>query len=190
MIEVFPIPKDAHKDKHDRLVIQNLILNYKLAKVAEIGVFKGRTMRAVMRSSVASNVEQWFAIDPWQPNELLYPGLGGIDSWDGYHKSVCRYMPWFPQLRVMRLRSLDAVSLFMDGYFDMVYLDGDHSADAVEADIKAWVPKVKKGGIIGGHDYVEDERVTNTYNVAAGVGRMFGDDFEKAKCSVWYKVVA
>ena len=42
---------------------------------------------------------------------------------------------------------------FPDEYFDYVYIDGEHLYDWVKRDIELWYPKVKKGGILAGHDY-------------------------------------
>jgi cephalosporin hydroxylase len=44
------------------------------------------------------------------------------------------------------------VKEFKDASLDFVYLDGDHQTDAVVADIDAWKPKIRKGGILAGHD--------------------------------------
>lgn len=40
--------------------------------------------------------------------------------------------------------------------FDFVYIDADHSYEAAKADIAAWLPHVRPGGIIAGHDFVPD----------------------------------
>ena len=40
-----------------------------------------------------------------------------------------------------------------DGSLDFVYIDGNHGLEQVIADIAAWSPKVRKGGIISGHDF-------------------------------------
>jgi len=48
--------------------------------------------------------------------------------------------------------SMDAKGLIPDG-LDFVYIDGDHSLDSVYNDIVNYYPKVKKDGIIGGHDF-------------------------------------
>ena len=37
--------------------------------------------------------------------------------------------------------------------FDFVFIDADHSYEAVRADILAYRPLVKRGGILAGHDY-------------------------------------
>jgi len=36
---------------------------------------------------------------------------------------------------------------------DFVYIDGDHTYQGVKDDIKTYFPKIKPGGVIGGHDY-------------------------------------
>ena len=49
--------------------------------------------------------------------------------------------------------SVEAAKDIPDGSLDFVYIDALHDFDSVIADILAWVPKVKKGGIVSGHDY-------------------------------------
>ena len=51
--------------------------------------------------------------------------------------------------------SIQASELFADGSMDFVFLDGSHFYEAIKADIEVWAPKVKKGGLVAGHDYGE-----------------------------------
>jgi len=46
---------------------------------------------------------------------------------------------------------------------DFVYLDAAHDYDNVKLDIKCWYPKVREGGILGGHDII-DEGVKKAVN--------------------------
>ncbi len=62
-------------------------------------------------------------------------------------------MYWFPQLHVLRMSSLEAAKMFPRKYFDLVFLDSDHSYEAVVNDIKVWLPLIKEGGLLTGHDY-------------------------------------
>jgi predicted O-methyltransferase YrrM len=39
------------------------------------------------------------------------------------------------------------------GTIDFIFIDGDHSYDACKADIAAWTPFVKRGGVIAFHDF-------------------------------------
>jgi hypothetical protein len=51
-----------------------------------------------------------------------------------------------------RERSSVAAELAI-GSFDFIYIDANHSYEEVREDLRLWFPKVKLGGIIGGHDY-------------------------------------
>lgn len=53
----------------------------------------------------------------------------------------------------MKTTSLEAATEFEDESIDFLHIDASHDYDNVLADIKAWYPKVKKGGIISGDDY-------------------------------------
>lgn len=70
----------------------------------------------------------------------------------------------------IRSLSKDAVKIFDDHSIDILFVDGDHSYDAVLNDISLYLPKIKNGGIISGHDY-------NWISVAKAVKKIFGTDF-------------
>lgn len=61
---------------------------------------------------------------------------------------------------MMRLQSVVAARCFPLQSLDFVFIDGDHSAEAVSADIAAWTPNIKPGGILAGHDfYTRDDEL-------------------------------
>ena len=67
---------------------------------------------------------------------------------------------------------------FEDKSLDFVYIDANHSYSYVKEDILAWLPKVKKGGIIGGHDLDwKDTEFGNKYAVLKAVREIFDDKF-------------
>ena len=67
-------------------------------------------------------------------------------------------------IRPIRQNSIKASKLFEDNSLDVVFIDADHSYDAVKSDIEAWYPKVKNKGIIAGHDYGGWPGVTRAVN--------------------------
>ena len=50
--------------------------------------------------------------------------------------------------------SWDLAALYPDESLDFVFLDADHAYESVSRDIDAWRPKVKRGGLLAGHDYI------------------------------------
>lgn len=74
-----------------------------------------------------------------------------------------------------RMPSIEAAATYADNSLDFVFIDADHSYEAVRADIIAWWPKVKSGGIISGHDYhMGAPGVINASNELLGYVRVTG----------------
>lgn len=46
--------------------------------------------------------------------------------------------------------------VFPEQFFDLVFVDGDHSYEGCSGDITSWLPRVKKGGFMAFHDYTRD----------------------------------
>ena len=85
-----------------------------------------------------------------------------IDVWgsDRYHeglfnevKEKYRERIKSKNVRIHRKLSTEAASDFEDGYFDMIYIDTDHSYNTTRDELIAYLPKMKSDGIIAGHDY-------------------------------------
>ena len=54
---------------------------------------------------------------------------------------------------IIRNDSMTAANQFRPGSLDFVFLDADHTYNAVRNDLAAWVNKLKPGGVLCGHDY-------------------------------------
>lgn len=59
-----------------------------------------------------------------------------------------------PNIIKIRKTSIEAAKDFEDESLDAVYIDAEHDEDSVREDIRAWRPKIKRGGILSGHDFV------------------------------------
>lgn len=73
---------------------------------------------------------------------------------DGFNKRTKKRFEFNPRTEFIEKDSVEASKQFDDGSLDFVYIDADHSYDSVKSDIQAWLPKVKHGGLLCGHDYV------------------------------------
>ena len=56
-------------------------------------------------------------------------------------------------VQIHRGLSTEASTEFLDEYFDMIYIDTDHSYNTTRDELLAYAPKIREGGIIAGHDY-------------------------------------
>jgi hypothetical protein len=68
------------------------------------------------------------------------------------------------------MESTQAAKYIANQSLDMIFIDADHDYESVLKDIKAWVPKVKDGGCISGHDYDP----TGGFDVWKVVHKVFG----------------
>jgi GT2 family glycosyltransferase/predicted O-methyltransferase YrrM/predicted Zn-dependent protease len=57
------------------------------------------------------------------------------------------------RVAVLEAPSVEAAASFPDGSLDFVFIDADHAYKSVKADVRAWLPKVRPGGVLAGHDY-------------------------------------
>jgi predicted O-methyltransferase YrrM len=91
-----------------------------------------------------------------------------IDSWLGSsvergssHALVTRkdiYQIFLENMRGRKFNHIRGLShevcnSFQHGSCDVVFIDMEHTYESVKEDIKDWLPKVKKGGTLAGHDY-------------------------------------
>jgi hypothetical protein len=126
------------------------------AKCAEIGSWKGDFAAQILTVVQPSEL---FLVDPWKFNPAFpkrWHGGGSAksqDDMDAIHASVVNRFSSSRQVTILRQPSVVGAGSFDDEFFDFVYIDGDHSRDAVFADLEAWFPKVKPGGFLVCDDF-------------------------------------
>lgn len=102
---------------------------------AEIGVHKGYYSEILCKANPGLDL---ISVDIWDKPEI-------------YLEASRRLREYYATL--LRMPSVEAAQYVADGWLDFIYIDGNHTRPAVTEDLNAWIPKVKKGGIIAGHDY-------------------------------------
>lgn len=90
-------------------------------------------------------------VDPWEPYGLNGRGGGKQQQHGNYDVARERLAPYAATLD--RRLSADAAPDVPPETLDFVYIDGNHDFDFVMLDLLLWVPKVRAGGIVAGHDY-------------------------------------
>ena len=115
---------------------------------AEIGVERGKFSEVLCQSIPGL----WLlAVDSW----CSRPGYRehvSAELWTEIAKDARRRLAPY-RVTVGHGGSVNVAKWVGDGSLDFVYIDADHSEAAVLADLMAWMPKVRKGGIVSGHDW-------------------------------------
>lgn len=119
-------------------------------KGVEVGVARGDNAEMLCRE--IPGLVLW-CVDPWCEYRGNNRGGSQRKHDNNYNQTVTRLKPY--NVMIIKDTSLNAVGLFKDESLDFVYIDGNHDYKFVLEDIQAWYPKVKKGGIVSGHDYYQ-----------------------------------
>ena len=122
---------------------------------AEIGVEVGIFAKALCKDNPMLKL---YCIDSWKSykgyRDTISPRLAE-KYWNKlYRYTKDRLKPFSCQL--VRDSSMDVVRRFADESLDFVYIDANHDYQHVKEDIAEWSKKVKKGGIVSGHDFVDN----------------------------------
>lgn len=126
-----------------------LALALGLQRGAEVGVWKGEYSK---RFCAAGFI--WLAIDPWAPYVAFEPETkNNAALLESAFREAQQRLSIYPGCAIVRKKSLEAAKDVRDGSLDLVYIDGNHSETYVRQDLEAWAPKVRRGGIVAGHDY-------------------------------------
>lgn len=130
--------------------------------VIEVGCFSG-----VSSQVIALGCRELHCVDPY--------------SWDAVQQAQQMFdsmLPNYPNIKKVKMTSVDAAKMYQDGSIDFVYLDADHSYESVLQDIDAWRSKVKKNGYIAGHDM-------NIEGVERAVKERFGNNYKTYSDTSW-----
>ena len=122
---------------------------------AEVGVQRGE-FSAILAATWGGH--RLILTDSWlHRDESEYQSNANVsqESQDNNYGYVWTRFSRDLRIEIVRGLSPDTSVVVDDGELDWVYLDADHSYEAVMADLAAWVPKVRRGGIVAGHDYVD-----------------------------------
>lgn len=143
-----PAPTSVPVEVPDsRIGLANLFHWLGFTRGVEIGVQAGKYSRVL---GLAMPDAQLYGIDPWEEYDEL-PVRGLQEDQDRGFLIAQETVP--ANVTLIRKKSLEAVKDFPDGYFDFVYVDGNHEYVHAAMDIHYWLPKIRIGGILAGHDY-------------------------------------
>lgn len=150
----------------------------------EIGAWKGKSSSFMAVEILNSGKKiEFFVVDHFK---------GSIDEIETAHKEAQsrsikdQFMDNIQFCRdgitkIFDMESTFAARFFIDEMFDFVFIDAGHDYESVKNDLESWYPKVKKGGIIAGHDI-------HAPGVAKAVNEFFNANYNRKSVNVWESV--
>ena len=137
---------------HQRCDIPAWLKSERMTVLAEVGVRAGDHLLSLLKAEPVKLV----AVDLWANDGILGHNdtMLSREELDRCYTRVCGIAARYPSVEIRRGLSAVVASQFNVETFDFVYIDADHTYEGVRADLEAWWPTIKPGGVLGGHDYV------------------------------------
>lgn len=153
----------------------------------EVGVFEGDYSWLLLHKWAGASL---IGVDPYKnfPDEVYRDGCNQTNLENIGVRAAQRFAT-FKRYKLMMKASLEAVKQFQDFTCDFVYIDSNHSYDSASADIRAWWPKVKSGGIVGGHDFYhrdDDAQRADTARAVYEFAYSIQCPFWVTSCTSWW----
>jgi len=181
--QLFHVPRMGHVPEDDVKVlstcfhINNVKGLYEMVKkyvnseteMVEVGSFQG--VSTILFSMFAKKV---YSVDCY---DYVVPATGRIPEHDQLfvdaEKIFIERTKDIPNIIKVKKPSIEAANDFPNESLDLVYIDAEHDYKSVLDDVKAWTPKIKKGGILSGHDWwlehieliIRRENLANELNI-------------------------
>jgi predicted O-methyltransferase YrrM len=139
----------------------------------EVGSWKGMSSAYMAVEIINSGKKIKFdCIDIWEYDKSDIPKDYYEDATEDLYSVFCKNIePVKDIITPIKELSSKAAERYKDNSIDFIFIDAAHDYENVKKDINAWFPKLKKGGIIAGHDYWFDgvKSAVNEYFIAGGV---------------------
>ena len=170
---------------HD--LVPRLLSEHGSREVAEIGVWQGELSERILRRCLG--VHRLWLVDPWRPVYVTLPderwavcgpGTNSVEMERALSLVRQRIAPFVDRVTILRLPSVEAAREIADGSLDAVLIDALHFENAVMDDIRAWLPKLRPGGLMVGDD------MSDYYpGVKMGVEKVFRDQYRAVGQTWW-----
>jgi Methyltransferase domain len=129
----------------------------KKSQIVEIGSFCGRSAAGwakTLPQSIIYTIDNGLDWDDISDLSSRYHN-GDLALYRGNNRSTLHWvMEHYPNIVSIEDNSTNVTSLCD---LDLVFIDGEHTHEAVKKDLEHWYPRIRPGGILCGHDFYKDK---------------------------------
>lgn len=118
--------------------------------IVEIGSWKGKSTICLAAGARAGNRPKIYAVDPHTGSPEHHAEFGEVETFAEFTANVAA-AGYESDVVPLRMRSTEAAAHVTEPV-ELLFIDGDHSYEAVVADVEAWWPKLTDGGFVAVHD--------------------------------------
>lgn len=150
-----PIGLPALRRKRD---LGRLLEQRRFVDGAEVGVKTGQ--HAAVLLTHWKSCQSMKLIDLWaqQPDHANYHDLANVDNatqQSNLERTQTRLQSWAHKIEYFRMYSVQAAARIANHSLDFIFIDARHDYCGVKEDLDAFYPKLRPGGILAGHDYLD-----------------------------------
>ena len=134
----------------------------------EIGVYRGEYAESLLETW---NGRRLYLVDSWRhlPEYVDVLNVSDDEHENNLRITHQRVRRFGDRVQIIRATSPSAAFGFADHGLDFVYIDANHRYEAVFADLNAWWPKLRVGGLFSGHDYLDGTWAAGEFGVKRAV---------------------
>lgn len=134
----------------NRMTLAHWFYVWGFRRGAEVGVERGVYSEALCKANPNLSL---YCVDRWMPLRNYRDHVSASKLEGFYQEATQRLAPY--RATLIRKLSVEAAKDVPDGSLDFVYIDASHRLEHVIADLGAWSPKVRAGGVVAGHDFIK-----------------------------------
>ncbi len=139
--------------------------------------------------------KELYMVDPWerQMGDAYLEVTNHSAPFHEWYKQCLQLSQGDDRVTLLKMLSVEAATRFKDSQLDFVYIDGNHDYGHVMQDLDLWWPKVKLGGLVGGHDCYDSHENGNCCDVFSALKRWTTEHnvvFSVTPCTSWWSIKA
>eukprot|EP01012_Entosiphon_sulcatum_P004852 TRINITY_DN12010_c0_g1_i1.p1 TRINITY_DN12010_c0_g1~~TRINITY_DN12010_c0_g1_i1.p1 ORF type:complete len:262 (-),score=44.82 TRINITY_DN12010_c0_g1_i1:13-798(-) len=155
----------------------------------EVGVYRGLFAKDIL--SRWKSAERYYCVDLWKAQENYGGDIANRNQQQFnklFDETKERLSPWRGKVHFLRDFSTIAAQKIANDSVDYIYIDARHDYKGVGEDLVAYWPKLKRGGLFAGHDFLDADDLAKPERFVKGAKQNWSLNYD-GTVATWPKAV-